>query len=94
MPALTYGNAFVAGSAYSDGMAEYRLYCLNDNGMSVAAEWIEASGDSEAIQHAKALQGLRQCEVWQGSRLVATLTEFDALTYVPVQTAKSAPLEY
>jgi hypothetical protein len=62
--------------------------------MSVAAEWIEAAGDSEAVEQAKALQGLRQCEVWQGNRLVATLTEFDALTYVPARNAASSPLEY
>ena len=75
-------------------MAEYRICCLEADGMKVAADWIEAAGDDEAIQQARALQGLRQCEVWQGNRLVATLTEFDALTYVSARNAESAPLEY
>lgn len=57
-------------------MAEYRLYCLDAEGVSVAAEWIEASSDGEAIDQARLLQGVRQCEVWQGSRLVATLRDF------------------
>ena len=75
-------------------MVEYRLYCLNADGMSVAAEWIEASSDDEAVRQARGLQGLRQCEVWQGNRLVAKLSEFDPLNYTPPQTAASAPLEY
>ena len=59
-------------------MAQYRLYCLDAEGMSVAAEWIEAGTDGEAIDQARLLQGLRQCEVWLGNRLVATLTDFDS----------------
>ena len=94
LPALTYGNAFVAGSAYCHGVAEYRLYCLDFDGTSVAAEWIEAANDSEALQRARAMQGLRRCEVWQGHRLIATLTEFELLNYAGSQPASSAPLEY
>ena len=75
-------------------MAEYRLYCLDSDGTSVAAEWIEAASDSEAIEQARAMQGLRRCEVWQGHRLVATLTEFEPLSYARSQPASSAPLEY
>lgn len=91
---LNLRQGFRCGTGVIGGMAKYRLYCLNADGMSVAAEWIEAASDGEAVQQARALQGLRQCEVWQGNRLVAALTEFEPLGYPPEQTSASTPLEH
>jgi len=59
-------------------MTEYQVYCLDRDGMSVAAQTVRASSDEDAIQQARALKGLRQCEVWRDKRLVATVTDFAA----------------
>jgi hypothetical protein len=58
-------------------MTEYRVYCLDRDGMAVDVQSIAATNDEEAIKQAKSLEGLRQCEVWRGKRLIATITEFD-----------------
>ena len=58
-------------------MAEYRLYCLDKDGKDVDAHFITAANDEDAIGQAKALEGLRQCEVWRVNRLIATVTRFD-----------------
>ena len=36
-----------------------------------------ASSDDEAIQQVRALDGLRQCDIWRGKQQVATVTDFD-----------------
>jgi len=46
--------------------------------MSIDVRPIVASSDEEAIKQARALAGFRQCELWRGKRLVATVTDFDA----------------
>jgi hypothetical protein len=56
---------------------EYKLYCLDHDGRNVEAQSIMASSDEEAVRRASAMQGLRQCEIWQGHRFIATITEFD-----------------
>ena len=58
-------------------VAEYRIYCLDHFGVDVDVRPIVASNDEDAIEQARALKGLRQCEVWRGKRLIATVTEFD-----------------
>ena len=58
-------------------MAEYHLYCLDHGGKSVEAQVITAATDEDAVSQARALKGLRQCEVWRDSRLIATITDFD-----------------
>jgi hypothetical protein len=57
-------------------MVEYRVYCLSSGGLNVEAKSITASSDEEAIQQVRALDGLRQCEIWRGKHQVATVTDF------------------
>jgi hypothetical protein len=59
-------------------MVDYRLYCLDGAGKIKLADEIVASDDAEAIENARDThRGGRKCEVWQGSRLVATLDTHD-----------------
>lgn len=64
-------------------MLEYRVYCLDLNGMSVEVQALSASTDEDALRQASALPGLRQCEVWRGNRLVGKLTDFVAVNDKP-----------
>jgi len=57
-------------------MSEYRVYCLDLEGRSVDVQLINARDDVEAVEQARALEGLRRCELWQRNRLVAKITEF------------------
>lgn len=52
-------------------LAGYRLYCLDGVSKVASAEWIEADDDDAAVEAAKERHDVYQCEVWQGSRLVA-----------------------
>lgn len=52
-------------------MAGYRLYCLDGVNRVASAEWIEADDDEAAIEVARTRYDGSECEVWQGSRLVA-----------------------
>ena len=54
-------------------MTDYRLYCLDEHGKIAEAEWIEASSDYEAIVIARAKRLSVNCELWEGSRLVANV---------------------
>ena len=55
-------------------MRDYRLYCLDGVGNISLAEWIEAFDDADAIRQARErFFGALKCEVWFGSRLVATI---------------------
>ena len=54
-------------------MASYRLYCLDGVKKVASAEWIEADGDEAAIEVAKDMMDGRDCELWQGSRLIARI---------------------
>ena len=59
-------------------MAEYRLYSLDGVGRIDLSEVIQASTDGEAVAKACELKpGTLKCEVWEGSRLVATLDAQD-----------------
>ena len=52
-------------------MSTYRLYRLDGAGRIEFADWIEAEGDEEAAQTARARIGDERFEVWQGGRLLA-----------------------
>lgn len=54
-------------------MGTYRLYCLNDKREVVAAHWIDAASDEEAVNVAKTRHPDATCEVWRGTMLVATV---------------------
>lgn len=54
-------------------MASYRLYGLDGVRKVASAEWIEADGDDAAIEVAKDMMDGRDCELWQGPRLVARI---------------------
>lgn len=51
-------------------MKEYAIYCLAEGVRLVAAEWIEAKDDDEALATAAALRRGVKREVWQGDRMV------------------------
>lgn len=51
----------------------YRLYCLDGANKVASADWIDADDDEGAIEAAKERLDGHECEVWQGSRLVARL---------------------
>jgi hypothetical protein len=51
----------------------YRLYCLDRANKVASADWIDEDDDGGAIETAKDRLDGHECEVWQGSRLVARL---------------------
>lgn len=55
-------------------MSDYRLYCLDGLGKITAAEWIEATGDAEAVMVARSLKKNVKCELWCGGRLIARIS--------------------
>jgi hypothetical protein len=60
-------------------MAEYRLYVLNGDGNLGLPDLIDATDDEEAIAKARVLKpNMQRCEIWQGKRLVAALTNEDS----------------
>ena len=59
-------------------MALYRLYCLDCIGRIGLAEWLEAETDADALTQVRDLKnGALKCEVWDGKRLVGTLSHDD-----------------
>lgn len=59
-------------------MSDYRLYSLDGAGSISFADWIRADDDEHAVRQARKLKSSAlKCEVWQGSRLVATLGSND-----------------
>ncbi|HKU92767.1 MAG TPA: hypothetical protein VJP82_05415 [Sphingomicrobium sp.] len=54
-------------------MTGYRLYCLDGANKVASAEWIDADDDKAAIEVAKELMDGQECEIWQGTRLIARL---------------------
>jgi hypothetical protein len=59
-------------------VVEFRLYCLDREGRIDLAEVIHAKTDEEAVAKARRLKRhTLKCEIWQGHRLVATLTADD-----------------
>ena len=55
-------------------MASYRLYRLDGTGKISSAEWIEADGDTAAVDQVRALGRTGICELWDRNRLVARVT--------------------
>jgi hypothetical protein len=51
----------------------YRVCCFDAANAIVTADWIEAVSDEEAIAKATARGFGTKCEIWQDSRLVASL---------------------
>ena len=59
-------------------MSKYRYYCLDHAGDIAFAEWINSTNDAAAVAKVRSLRkNARQCEVWQGKRLVAELSAQD-----------------
>ena len=59
-------------------MVEYRLYCLDGGGHIQFAEPLDANDDADAVRQAHDLKlKALKCEIWQGSRLVASLSAQD-----------------
>lgn len=54
-------------------MADYRLYGLDGVNKVASGEWFQAEDDQSAIEAAKAMMDGHDCELWQGSRLVARI---------------------
>jgi hypothetical protein len=54
-------------------MHQYRLYTLDGVGKISRAETIEAESDEDAIMIARAAKKPVRCELWQNTRLIATI---------------------
>jgi hypothetical protein len=54
-------------------VVDYRLYCLDGVNKVASAEWLDADDDDEAVEVAKSMMDGHDCELWQGSRLVARI---------------------
>ena len=52
----------------------YRVYGYDAAVRNLAAEWIKAASDEEAIAAARK-GGFNKCEIWDGRRLVAQLED-------------------
>ena len=54
-------------------MTGYRLYGLDGVDKVASGEWFEADDDETALEVAKRMMDGHDCELWQGSRLVARI---------------------
>lgn len=55
-------------------MPAYRLYCIDGAGNFVAARWIAADDDGQAISYARRKEcSEHHCELWERDRLVGTI---------------------
>ena len=54
-------------------MTDYRLYGLDGVDRVASGEWFEADDDDAAVDVAKQMMDGHDCELWQGSRLVARI---------------------
>ena len=52
----------------------YRYYCLDGAGHLHEAEWFEAKSDADATAQIEAEHRNSKCEIWQGRRLVASIS--------------------
>jgi hypothetical protein len=52
----------------------YRYYCLDEFGELHNAEIFEAASDDEAIAKVEAEHPEANCEIWQGRRLVGSVS--------------------
>ena len=57
-------------------MSDYRLYYFDGSKHIETADWIEAKSDDEAIAIIRAKKLAVSCEIWERSRLVATIPAF------------------
>ncbi len=62
----------------------YRYYCLDSTGKLHSAEWFEADSDEDAVAQIEAKHPGGQCEIWQGKRLVASLSPTRATSSLSV----------
>lgn len=53
---------------------DYRYYCLDGAGHLQGAEWFDAESDEDAIEQISARQPDSKCEIWQGKRLVVSIS--------------------
>jgi len=58
-----------------DPLTTYRVYCFDSHRRIVTADFIKAAGDREAIAKAQERGFGSMCEIWDGRRMVAELTE-------------------
>ena len=59
-------------------MVAYRVYFLDGVNRFTRTEAVEAASDEDAVQQARPLMGsFIKCEVWNGQRLVASITADD-----------------
>ena len=56
-------------------VVDYRLYGLDGVNKVVSAEWLKADDDDQAVEVAKTMMDGHDCELWQGSRLVARIPD-------------------
>jgi hypothetical protein len=54
-------------------VTEYRLYGLDGVNKVASGGWIDAADDETAIETAKKMMDGKDCELWQGTRIVARL---------------------
>jgi hypothetical protein len=52
----------------------YRYYCLDGTGHLHTADYFDAVSDEDAIAQIEAKHSDALCEIWQGKRLVATVS--------------------
>ena len=57
----------------SDPLKTYRVYSYDGTAMTLTGDLVEAPGDAEAIELARAGRVGSKCEIWEGNRLVAQL---------------------
>ena len=54
-------------------MADYRLYGLDGVNKVSTGEWFEAEDDDTAVEVAKNMMAVHDCELWQGKRFVTRI---------------------
>lgn len=52
----------------------YRFYCLDSSGRLHDAAWFHAESDEDAIAQVGSKHPDSKCEIWQGERLVSSLS--------------------
>ena len=58
-------------------MVAYRVYLLDGVNRFTRAEVVEATSDEEATRQARNLNGFVKCEIWNGEKLVASMSADD-----------------
>ena len=53
----------------------YRLYCYDGARKIVSAHWLDATSDEEAIAEAREGGFGSNCEIWEGTRMVAHIED-------------------